>query len=617
MCGICGFCGNGDHQVVADMLSKMQYRGPDGNGQWKYKDRVFFGHNRLSIVDLVTGDQPLSTTDGEITVVFNGEIYNHQELRKRLEALGHKFQTVNSDTEVLLHGYRQWGRQLVEKLNGMWAFAIYDVAQNLVWLSRDRFGKKPLFYSYANNSFVFSSELRSLLVHPDIPKQINETALIKYFALGYVPSPLSLVDNVLKVPAGHNLVYSLSNRKVSIERYWRYTPRPDHSLLEKQDKLATDLIDRLYSAVSTRMSADVPVGVFLSGGIDSSAITSLAVSSTRNSQIKSFSIGFKEESFDESGYAKDVAKIFGSNHHQDILSAWKCQDLLGEIYGRLDEPMADSSLVPSFLMCRLAATHVKVGLGGDGADELFAGYDPFRALRPATVYNQFVPKLAHYSISKMAGRIPVSHRNMSFDFKLKKFLSGLGYDRSIINPIWLGPLPPAELGRVFGRDIRVEEVYSEAIDAWDSVEGTNLIDKTIQFYVELYLQNGILTKMDRAGMLNSIEVRSPFLDKDLIELVETIPAELKFDGKSAKKILKHALKKVLPQEIIKRPKKGFGMPVGGWFNDGRLRINESALGPHLDSSAVKKIYRDHRSNKADWRGFLWAYYCLEQWMAND
>ena len=206
---------------------------------------------------------------------------------------------------------------------------------------------------------------------------------------------------------------------------------------------------------------------------------------------------------------------------------------------------------------------------------------------------------------------------MSFDFKLKKFLSGLGYDRSIINPIWLGPLPPAELGRVFGRDIRVEEVYSEAIDAWDSVEGTNLIDKTIQFYVELYLQNGILTKMDRAGMLNSIEVRSPFLDKDLIELVETIPAELKFDGKSAKKILKHALKKVLPQEIIKRPKKGFGMPVGGWFNDGRLRINESALGPHLDSSAVKKIYRDHRSNKADWRGFLWAYYCLEQWMAND
>ena len=407
---------------------------------------------------------------------------------------------------------------------------------------------------------------------------------------------------------------NLRDRTTQLERYWRFELAPEMDWVNRPQALSEILIDKLYAAVSLRMEADVPVGIFLSGGIDSSSIAALALTASKGQTVKTYSIGFLETSFDETPYSSDMAAVLGTTHTYQQLSVVRCLELLDDIYSRLDEPMADSSLVPSFLMCSLARKNVTVALGGDGADELFAGYDPFQALGPARLYSKWVPSSMHRVLTSVTRRLPVSHRNMSLDFKLKKFLSGLGFDPQIRNPIWLGTLPPGHLNRLFGESIDPQVIYKEAIDSWEAVSTGNDIDRTLQFYVEMYLQNNILTKMDRAGMLNSLEVRSPFLDIDLVNLVRTIPAELKFDGRETKYILKKSLAKVLPVEILYRRKKGFGIPIGQWFKEGSLSINPDALDGLVDTDFVKRIYTEHINGQADWRSFLWAHFVLERWM---
>jgi len=614
MCGICGFTGNGDQSILEAMMEAMVYRGPDAAGSWNNEEGMYLGHRRLSIVDIADGHQPMLTEDASLVLVFNGEIYNHRELRQELESHGVIFQTDHSDTEVLLHGYRKWGRSVVDRLNGMWAFALLDRPQGALWLSRDRFGKKPLYYSQRHGDFYFSSELASLCRHPAIDHEIDTTSLVSYFAHGYVPAPGSMVSGIQKLPAGHNLIYSLTDRSTRLEHYWRFEFTPHMDWVNRPQALSEALIEKLYAAVNTRMQADVPVGVFLSGGIDSSSVAALAMTASKSQNVKTYSIGFEDESFDETAYSSDMAAVLGTDHANEQLTAAGCLELLDDIYSHLDEPMADSSLIPSFLMCRLARNQTTVALGGDGADELFAGYDPFKALSPARLYSRVVPKSLHGMITNLTGKIPVSHRNMSLDFKLKKFLSGLGYESKIRNPVWLGTLPPGHLDRLFGNPMDPEIVYAEAIAAWEASGAENDIDRTLQFYVEMYLQNNILTKMDRAGMLNSLEVRSPFLDIDLVNLVRTIPAELKFNGRETKYILKKALAKVLPVEILYRRKKGFGIPIGQWFKEGSLSINPNALDGLVDTDFVKRIYAEHVAGQADWRSFLWAHFVLERWM---
>ena len=614
MCGICGFTGNGDQSILETMMEAMAYRGPDAAGSWNDEEGVYLGHRRLSIVDIADGHQPMLTEDASLVLVFNGEIYNHRELRRYLESHGVIFRTDHSDTEVLLHGYRKWGRSVVDRLNGMWAFALLDRTRGELWLSRDRFGKKPLYYARRHGEFYFSSELVSLCHHPAIRSEINPTSLVSYFAHGYVPAPGSMVSGVEKLPAGHNLVYNLTDHSTGLERYWRFEFAPQMNWVNRPQALSEALIEKLYAAVSTRMQADVPVAVFLSGGIDSSSVASLAMTASKSKNVKTYSIGFEDKSFDETAYSSDMAAVLGTDHTNEQLTVAGCLELLDDVYTHLDEPIADSSLIPSFFVCRLARNQATVALGGDGADELFAGYDPFKALGPARLYSRFVPKSVHGAITNLIGKIPVSHRNMSLDFKLKKFLSGLGYEPRIRNPVWLGTLPPGHLSRLFGNPMDPEIVYAEAIAAWEASGAENDIDRTLQFYMEMYLQNNILTKMDRAGMLNSLEVRSPFLDIDLVNLVRTIPAELKFDGRETKYILKKALAKVLPVEILYRRKKGFGIPIGQWFKEGSLSINPDALDGLVDTDFVKRIYTEHINGQADWRSFLWAHFVLERWM---
>ncbi len=467
MCGIAGFFGAGDADTLRRMTARIAHRGPDDEAFVLEPERgVFLGFRRLAILDIAGGKQPMTMADGGLTVVFNGQIYNFKELRAELVRLGARFVTDHSDTEILLHGWRQWGTDLPNRLNGMWAFALYDRKQRVVFLSRDRFGKKPLFYFASANTFVFASELTALRQHPAVPATLSRRALQKYFAYGYVPAPLTLLDGVNKLPAGHSLTLDLATRQHRIEGYWQYQPevhldaRPEADLIEEFGA-------KLDAAVARRLVADVPVGCFLSGGIDSSAVTALATRHVGRERIKAFSIGFTEASFDETRYARLVAEYVGANHQVESLSIQRALEILPEIAARWDEPIADSSMLPTYLLCQHARKQVTVALGGDGADELLAGYDPFRALRYARTYERLVPKPVHRALSLLASRLPVSHRYMSFDFRLKRTLRGLAYPAHLWLPVWMAPLAPSELEELFRAPVDPEDVYSEAIDAWD------------------------------------------------------------------------------------------------------------------------------------------------------
>ena len=629
MCGIAGFVGRGDLGVLRRMTDAIRHRGPDAEGHWSDESAgVFLGHRRLSIIDLSGGAQPMWTADGMLGVTFNGEIYNHAELRAELVQRGCKFTTDHSDTEVLLHAYREWGDGFVERLNGMWAFVIYDRERRRLFGSRDRFGKKPLYYFHEGETFGFASELPALLQHPDCPRNISPLSLKKYFAYCYIPAPRSIYERVWKLPGGHSFAFDLASGKLSVSRWWEFVIVDEGKaafedamkrgvkpriVVPTVDEWCQEIRATLDRAVQRRLMSDVPLGVFLSGGIDSSAIAALAANHVPAKQLNTFSIGFNEPSFDESSYARLVAKELGTNHREEILDLDKSVSLVADIVERLDEPLGDGSLLPTFLLSRFTRQHVTVALGGDGGDELFAGYDPFRALRKAELYAQIVPKPIHAGIRHLAARLPVSHENISLDFKLKRTLMGLSYPPPLWNAVWMSALEPRDISALFREPTPVEELYSEAIEAWDRCAQPNIVDRALQFWTNFYLQVGILAKVDRASMMNSLEARSPFLDIEFVDLARRIPWQLKLRGGTTKWILKKALAPLLPQEIIERPKKGFGMPIGRWLTEGKFPIDSAQAPSPLDPQFITKKWTEHCERKADHRLFLWSYWLFARW----
>lgn len=556
----------------------------------------------------------MSTPTGELVVVFNGEIYNAPALRVRLEARGHRFRSDHSDTEVLLHGYREWGPLLPEKLNGMWAFVVYDRVRNQLFASRDRFGEKPFYYAANEKTFLFGSELKALQAHPSCPTQVDRLALKKFFAHGFIPAPRTLLCRVQKLPAGHSLVYDVSAREIRLRCYWQFVLDPvESSGPDAERRLADELLDRLRGAVKRQLVADENVGVLISGGVDSSAIAALAVAERGPNRVESFNIGFEERSYDESVHARLVAERLGTIHHSETLDAATAECLLPVVRGQLDEPMGDPSLLPTYALAKLARRHVKVALGGDGADELFAGYDPFRALHVAKAYKSFVPRPLHEAISHLCARLPVSHQNLSFDFKLKRFVRGVGQSPALWNSVWLAPLTGRELAELFNEPTEIEELYSEAISAWEALPNGNIVDRSLQFFTRIYLQNNILTKIDRASMLHGLEVRSPFLDLEVVEFVRRLPSHWKLRGRCTKYLLKRALERVLPAETLRRKKKGFGAPIGVWFQQGHLSsvARNDSLGLNWDF--VGKAMREHRAKVQDHRQLLWCAGMLQSW----
>lgn len=606
MCGIAGFFGRGDRDALERMTSRILHRGPDDHGYLIQPEiGAYLGFRRLAILDLAGGKQPMSTADGAVSIVFNGEIYNFRELRQELAALGAQFQADHSDTEVLLHGYRQWGDALPQHLNGMWAFAILDRQRKRVFLSRDRFGKKPLFWQLAGDTLVFASELTAMREHPAVRGSTSQHALRKYFAYGYVPAPHALIEGVNKLPAGHSLAFDLTDRKASVSRYWQYLPEPMETCpAEAEARWVEEFTSLLDAAVRRRLVADVPVGCFLSGGIDSSTVTALAGRHAGRDRIKAFSIGFEEASFDETTFAREVAAHVGVDHRVERLPVQRALQILPDLALRMDEPIADSSILPTYLLCRHARRDVTVAVGGDGADELLAGYDPFRALRYARRYEKLMPRPMHRAASLLIARLPVSHRYMSLDFKLKRTLRGMDYPSRLWLPAWMSPLSPKEITELFAAPVELDDLYSEAIDAWDGCPADNDVERTIAFYIRTYLQDDILTKVDRASMLHSLEVRAPFLDIDLVDLLRRLPTDMKLRGGTTKWILRKAAAKLLPSSILTRRKQGFALPVGGWLAQGKLGDADTVSGER--QAFWRERLDEQRHQRADNRLYLWA-----------
>jgi len=608
MCGIAGFIGTGDRRILEAMTDALAHRGPDDRGFHEdVTNRVFLGHRRLAIRDIEGGRQPMWNADETVCVIYNGEIYNHLELRRELEAKGHVFRTDHSDTEVLVHGYVEWGDGLPVKLNGMFAFAVYDVVRRRLVLARDRFGEKPLYYARAADLFAFASELGAIVLHPGFAARPSPRVLQKFFAYGYLPAPNALYEGSFKLPGGSQLVYDLDSGEISIERYWRFRIEVDEDLATRTvDSLAEELRFLIRQAVDRRLVSDVPIGFFLSGGIDSGAIVATAAGIRPAASLSTFTIGFTESSFDESQHARRVATLLGTRHHEEILDMATARDLMQPVLSRIDEPLGDPSILPTYLLCGMTRKRVTVALSGDGGDELFAGYDPFAALYPARLYSRFVPRVLHRGIRKLADLLPVSTRNMSLDFKIRRALMGLSYAEGMWNPAWMSLVEPAEIACLFDQPIPLEDLYGEALALWHERSDANIVDRTLEFFANFYLQDDILTKVDRASMMHSLETRAVFLDNDVVEFARRLPHRAKYRKGERKILLKKAVAGLLPDDIIRRKKKGFGIPLAQWLRDVPKILPTSPL-PGMKTEPFEAYWREHRARRRDHRLAVWGW----------
>ena len=619
MCGICGIVERSrpiDHQALKRMTAAIQHRGPDDEGFYIAPEEgqtgVGLGFRRLSIIDLVTGNQPIPNEDGSVHVVFNGEIYNYRELRTGLESRGHRFAT-DSDTEVIVHLYEELGSACVERLNGMFAIALWDTHRGELVLARDRFGKKPLYYADLGGSLLFGSELKSLLEHPRCPRDLDLDALSRYLALEYVPAPYSIFDGIRKLPGGHVLRWR--DGQISLEQFWDLELRPDEP--SRSDEQYVDEFRELFqAAVRRRLVSDVPLGAFLSGGIDSSSVVAMMVDVAPAGTVKTFSVGFDERSFDESLHARRVASHFGTDHHEEVFTAGVMLDTLPSVVDWLDEPFGDASILPTYLLSRFTREHVTVALGGDGSDELLAGYPTFPADRLARFYR--VPRLLHTNvIVPLADRLPVSTANFSFDFKLKRFLRAAAAPDDVRHPVWLGSFTPAEQAALL--TAAPGDPFEEQRRVLAAAGGDRL-GKLIYLYAKTYLQDDILVKVDRASMACSLEVRSPFLDVELVEFLSRVPSRLKLRRLETKHLLKRAMGDVLPPGIANRGKKGFGIPVASWFRGELREALQDELSPErirrqglFEPTEVKRLVSEHLSGERDHRKALWTLLIFQLW----
>jgi asparagine synthase (glutamine-hydrolysing) len=599
------------------MTEALRHRGPDDEGYYirQYEDGVAvgLGFRRLSIIDLDSGNQPIANETGEVQVVFNGEIYNFRELRSELEAAGHRFAT-NADTEVIPHLYEDLGSRCVESLNGMFAFALWDEARRELLLARDRFGKKPLYYAQVGRSLLFGSELKSLLEHPICPTELDMGSLSRYLALEYVPTPFAIFAGVRKLPGGHTLRWR--DGRASVERYWDLSFDPDARPLGVAD-YAEELHARLREAVRRRLMSDVPLGAFLSGGIDSSSVVAMMVEQVPARDVKTFSIGFSERSFDESGHARRVAAYFGTDHQEQVFTPKTMLDVLPSVVDVLDEPFADASILPTYVLSRFTRESVTVALGGDGSDELLAGYPTFPAERVARLYA--MPRLLHeHVVVPLVDLLPVSTADFSLDFKLKRFLRGAAEPADVRHATWLGAFTPAEQAALL--DGEPAEPLAEQRRAFAAAPARSRLDRLIYLYATTYLQDDILVKIDRASMASSLEVRAPFLDVELVEFLGRVPAGLKLRRFDTKHLLKRAMAAALPPGIATRPKKGFGIPIATWFkNELRESLRDELSRARLEAQGifdpveVDRVVTEHLSGRRDHRKQLWTLFVFQLW----
>jgi len=616
MCGIAGFLlppgDRADRAIVERMIGTLRHRGPDAVG-YHVEGRVALGVARLRVIDLETGDQPIANEDGSVHVVLNGEIYDYRRLRDELSALGHRFAT-RSDTEVIVHGWEAFGESCPEALNGMFAFAVWDRRRDELLIARDRMGEKPLYYTFVEGALVFASELRAVLAYPDVRARLDLRGLARYLAFDYVPDPHTILEDVWKLPPGHSLV--AGGGKVKTQRYWEVPFAPDDTLDETA--CCAEIRRRLDEAVGLRLHSDVPVGCFLSGGIDSTSIA--ATAARQHTGIRTFSVGYVEPAYDERRYARLVAERYGTRHEELVVTPADAGGVLADLGGLLDEPLADMSFVPLYLLSRAARRNVTVALTGDGGDELFAGYPSMGA---DWWHQRFagLPQPARTALRWLAESVPGTPDS------LREFLRALRHRPAARNQPLIGGLPPERHASVLSpaatAALRGFDPYVDIDVAAAGCASDDPTARLIHRYCKLYLAGQNLVNADRASMATSLELRAPFLDHTFVEFMGRVPSRLKLRGLgSLKRLLKRAVADRLPAEILARGKQGFGVPFGEWFRGPLAPEVRDILHPDrlrsvglFEPSAVTRLVDEHAGGAGSHPKLLWSLIAFERWRA--
>jgi asparagine synthase (glutamine-hydrolysing) len=629
MCGIAGFTRfnkkNYDATIVIEqMCNKIAHRGPDGYG-YENQEKISLGHRRLSIVDLEGGAQPIYNPNNNSYIVFNGEIYNYKKLQKELKLRNYELKT-SSDTEVVLALYEIHGLDFLQYLEGMFAIAIWDQNKEKLILAKDRMGEKPIYYHIKDGDIVFSSELKSIVTHPEVPRIISPEAFNKFLTYEYIPSPHTILKNIHKVEAGEIICFDKNGATKNF--YWNY---PSHNHLEgdinfSKDELVHQLDELLRTSIETRLMADVPVGVLLSGGIDSSLVT--AIASEFTDKLQSFSIYFNEKSYDESNYIKKITSKFSLNHHSEYLSSKDMVSIFDKLGNIMDEPMADPSIVPTYFLSKMTSKKVKTVLGGDGADEIFAGYPTYTANKLIQAYNvipfEIRTSLTNFTKSLIGKAIPVSNNNISLDFKLKQFFRGANVASEVRFFRWMGGFIDQEKRDVINKDFLEQSLsvfpYEDINRLLSRVNILNETDRLLYLSQKMYLMDDILVKTDRASMQNSLEIRAPFLDHNIVEFAAALPSRFKLRGLKTKYILKELALKYIPSEIVNRPKKGFGIPITEWLkNDLKEPMMDLLSKKSLDKDGilnyqgVNTLIKEHLEGSANNRKLIWTLLTFQLW----
>jgi asparagine synthase (glutamine-hydrolysing) len=599
-------------EVLRRMCCVINHRGPDDEGFY-VEGGVALGMRRLSIIDLFTGHQPMSNEDGSVRIVFNGEIYNYREIRDELISRGHTFQT-GSDTEVIVHLYEDEGEACVERLRGMFAFAIYDRRERKLFIARDRVGVKPLHYAVVGNGIVFGSEIKSLLQHRAVGREINLEAVSDFFSFGYVPDPHSAFRGINKLPPGHTLTFKDS--RLTTRCYWDFQyPERNDEPARGESYYVERLRELIAESVRLRLVSDVPLGAFLSGGIDSSTVVAM-MARAMDRPVKTFSIGFTESSFDELDYARIAARHFSTDHYEFVVTPDVCK-IVEEIVWHHDEPFADVSSIPTYIVSKMAREHVTVALSGDGGDELFAGYERYLVDESRAKFERVPGFIRRGVLLPLSSALPHGAygknflRNVALDAGAR-YVDSISYFNEEKKR---GLLSTEFLRAIIGRDS--SEGFRRIYAAPASKER---IDHLLYLDSKTYLPGDIMTKVDRMSMAHSLEAREPLLDHKLIEFVAQIPASLKLRGSETKSILKRAVRGLIPDEIIDRRKQGFGVPIKKWFKkDLREMLMDTLTGSrarqrgYFNPGAVEAILDEHMRGRRDNSRHLWGLLTLELW----
>jgi asparagine synthase (glutamine-hydrolysing) len=630
MCGICGVHNLAleplAHPEIIDRMSAtLERRGPDSNGKFQLP-HLSLAIRRLSIIDLETGDQPLSNESGDVTLVFNGEIYNYRDLRDKLLDHGHRFRT-RSDGEVIAHLYEELGPEFVRELNGMFAIALWDGRANRLVLARDRAGEKPLFYWRRGSTLVFGSEIKALLEYPGVGRSLDPQAVTQYFLYGYFPSPRSVFEEIKKLPAGHCMIVEGGDMRT--EPYWglqEFLRPPGLPRFTNQDEMkwVEELREKLRQAALSRLVSDVPLGVFLSGGVDSSTLVAL-LSELAPGNVNTFSVSFPEKNFNEEPYAQFVARRFRTRHHVVTADEAALRHGLASLVQYLDEPISDPAAIPTYLMSSFARSEIKVALSGEGSDELFGGYPTYLGARLAHTYRRIPRFLRRHLFERLQNLLPVTSSAVPMGLYLQRFLAHAERNPAERHEIWFGMFSPAEIDQLFSPQWKGPSPPSSGIfePLGRVLEGARFdepMSELLYLDFRLYLEDNLLVKIDRASMACSLELRTPFLDHRLIEFAAGLPAALKVRGFELKSIFKKAVEPWLPHKIVYRQKRGFSVPIARWMRqelrqevDEALSLDKLKRQGIFNARFVRGLLEEHWSGRADHRKSLWTLFSFQLW----